>query len=173
MFFKTLLRTFFSDRDDVRTLLRRLESYFSLRSESEIELLATALLADTTRFATTRGNGAMPTGAADLADGVRRFLAQFDSIEMVGGTLHYSLAEVASSRVLEGGVTLGTATDGAEIVALPHREEVFVVDGTEEAERVLEDRHKTIWHFVIWQAVTSNPPLLDELELRRVWTPSP
>ena len=167
MWFKKLLPRLSPIDEATRALLKRMTPLLASMSTDGATALARRYLADSEKFVVKPAGSRCPAVAAALGPGNRSFVESYAEIEMQYGAFKYRQSEVVPSSLLDGGIRLAGTTEHADVIARPPGDEVFVLDGTELPSRMLDDRHRSIWHFILWQTLTVYPELVDELEEAR------
>lgn len=166
MWFQGVFKRFIRGDQAVRDSLRRINGFLAELSMESARALARVVLNNPDLFRTIIDPvGEVPAGDL-LAPQARMFVSEYRETKMRFGDFLYSRSEVGPSSLLKGAVKLAIGTAGAEVVVLAGQEDVYIIDGTEPRDHLLDDRYSSIWHYILWQTMTVHPEMLDQLRAK-------
>lgn len=141
--------------------LAALNQYLAALSDEDVRDRVIKLLADSTKFSVVLTTGPGTVNPSFRPGPMTRdFLARYQAITMRYSDLELMPSRMAPSDLRADLYTLGTTTAHAEVLVAPLADTVFIVDGTEPSERALEDRHRTIYHYLLWISCIVHPEVM-------------
>lgn len=122
---------------------------FSL-SMSEAKNLASDLLSDSTKFLCVV-NEIMPSQLSEkLSTSLLEFFSKYESVEWSEGSAYLNRNEVRPYEWNKGFLFIGEDSDGTAIITKILQDELFVIYGDSENEKVLEDgRYPSVYHWIL------------------------
>lgn len=166
MWFKNLIAKVAAGDRSTGESLQAINSLLAGLSLAEAKKLAQEQLSDPRLFKAATDQIQSHAVSVSLPASAEEFVSAYAEIDMCFGDFVYERRTVGPSSLLNAAVRLATCSAEAEVVIRPGQDEVFVIDGAEPAARLLDDRHASIWHYVLWATFISHPEVFDQVQSR-------
>ena len=84
-----------------------------------------------------------------LGPELRRFYSRFENVRQIRGDMVLDRTGIAASTLHKGFLKIGTDIDFTEIIARPHADTIYMIDGSEAEDDLFGEGFPTIFHYIV------------------------
>lgn len=79
---------------------------------------------------------------------LQKFFSRFETVREIKGETSLDRNQIGTSSLRDGFLKIGTDMEHTEIVARPNEDTIYIIDGSEPEDQVLEESFPTIYHYI-------------------------